>query len=322
MTVLAALFHHHAVPPHDRLHLHLHFHVHHGSHLDFALGLVAALLASAAFNGGIAMQALDAREAPRDQGLKLSLLTRLLRRKRWLLGGVIGLIGFPLQLVAFANAPFVVVQPALAAGLLLLLALGIRYLGERVGKVELFGVLAITAGIGLIAYGAPERLSPHRGPLAVTLVLAVLGVASLLPIVLRGRRRESAMLVIVASGLAFGMANIASKLLSDDAASHAWVSAGVWLAVSVAIGVWAILTEMTALQRAEATTVVPISFALQTFVPILLEPLFLRETFRSVEAYGLPIAAGLALSLAGMVAVARSEAVSRLAAGDVAQSHT
>jgi drug/metabolite transporter (DMT)-like permease len=309
-------FHHHHIPAHDRLHLHLHLHVHPGSHLDFALGLAAALLASVAFNGGIALQALDAREAPADQGLRLSLLTRLLRRRRWLLGAAIGLLGFPLQLLAFANAPFVVVQPALAAGLLLLLALGVRYLGERVGRTELFGVLAITAGIALIAYGAPERLSPHRGPLAVGLVLATLGVLSCLPFVLRGRRWDSAMLVIVASGLAFGLANIASKLLSDDASSHTWAPAALWLAVTLGVSVAALITEMTALQRADATKVVPISFAVQTFIPILLEPLFLRESFRSVEAYGIPMVAGLALSLAGMVAVARSRAVSRLAAGD------
>jgi drug/metabolite transporter (DMT)-like permease len=218
--------------------------------------------------------------------------------------------------VAFANAPFVVVQPALAAGLLLLLALGVRMLGERVGRTELFGVIAITGGIALLALGAPERAETHRGPAAITAVLVGLGLASVLPFLVRGRKWDSAMLVIVASGLAFGLANIASKLLSDDASSHDWAPAAMWLAVTLAVSVAAILTEMTALQRAEATKVVPISFAVQTFVPILLEPLFLRESWRTVEAYGVPIAAGLALSFAGMIAVARSQAVSRLAAGE------
>jgi len=311
-------YQHHAVPPHDRLHLHLQLHVHHGSHLDFALGLSAALAASALFNGGVALQALDAREAPPDQGLKLALLTRLLRRKRWLVGGALGIAGFFVQLLAFANAPFVVVQPALAAGLLLLLALGVKVLGERVGRAEVIGVAAITAGIALLAYGAPQHVEAHRSPGAVTAVLVLLGLASALPFILRGRRGDQALLLIVASGLAFGLGNIASKLLSDDASSHTWLPAAIWLVVALASGVAAVLIEMTALQRADATKVVPISFAVQTFVPILLEPLFLRESWRSVEAYGVPVLLGLALSLVGMVAVARSQAVSRLAAGEAA----
>lgn len=315
---MSVFHHHHTIPSHDRLHFHLHLHVHHGSHLDFALGLTAALAASALFNGGVALQALDAREAPADQGLKLALLTRLLRRKRWLIGAALGIFGFLVQLLAFANAPFVVVQPALAAGLLLLLALGVKVLGERVGRAEVIGVVAITAGIGLVAYGAPERAEAHRSPGVVTAVFIVLGLAAALPFILRGRRGKSAMLLIVASGLAFGLGNIASKLLSDDASSHTWLPAVVWLVVALGSGVAAVLIEMTALQRADATRVVPISFAVQTFVPVLLEPFFLRESWRSVEAYGLPVLIGLALSLVGMVAVARSQAVSRLAAGEAA----
>src|SRR5205807_10411826 len=92
----------------------------------FALGLAAALAASVLFNVGVALQALDAREAPKDEGLRLSLLKRLVRRRRWLLGFALGGLGFPLEVLAFADAPFVVVQPALAAGLVLLLAFGVR----------------------------------------------------------------------------------------------------------------------------------------------------------------------------------------------------
>lgn len=315
---MSLFHHHHAIPSHDRLHFHLHLHVHHGSHLDFALGLTAALVASALFNGGVALQALDAREAPADQGLKLALLGRLLQRRRWLIGGALGVVGFGVQLLALANAPFVVVQPALAAGLLLLLALGVKVLGERVGRAEVIGVLGITVGIGLVAYGAPERAEAHRSPAAVTAVFILLGLASALPFLLRGRRAKSAMLLIVASGLAFGLGNVASKLLSDDASSRTWLPAVIWLVVAVGSGVAAVLIQMTALQQADATKVVPISFAVQTFVPILLEPFFLRESWRTVEGLGLPVFAGLALSLVGMIAVARSQAVSRLAAGEAA----
>src|SRR5579872_1133506 len=97
------------------------------------LGLGAALAASLLFNVGIVMQALDARVAPRSLSLRLGLLRRLLARPRWVVGWLLGVIGILPQIVAYANAPFVIVQPCLSIGLLLVLALAVRVLHERVG---------------------------------------------------------------------------------------------------------------------------------------------------------------------------------------------
>src|SRR3989440_6626228 len=112
--------------------------------------------------------------------MRLSLLARLIRRRRWLLGFALGGLGFPLEVLAFANAPFVLVQPALAAGLVLLLILGTRVLGERVGGFELFGVLAIIGGVALLAWGAPNHSETHRSAVAVT---AVVGTPTVPPFV-------------------------------------------------------------------------------------------------------------------------------------------
>src|SRR3989440_3165821 len=120
------------------------------------LGLLAAAAASVAFNVGIVLQALDARREPAEEGLRLSLLAHLLRRKRWLAGFLLGAVGFGLQVLALALAPFVVVQPVLAAGLLLVLYLGVRMLGERVGRAEIAGVIGITGGIALLGWGTPS----------------------------------------------------------------------------------------------------------------------------------------------------------------------
>src|SRR5439155_1420740 len=188
----------------------------------FAFGLGAALLASALFNVGIALQGLEARAAPTRLGLRLGLLARLLRRPRWILGLILGLVGIGPQVVALAEAPFVVVQPALAVGLLLLLLLGAKLFPERVRAGE-----------------------------------------------------------------------------------------GVGRATRVA----ATLTGMTAFQRRTATTVVPVSTSLQTFLPIVLEPLFLREHWSSANLDGATIVAGLIVALVGTTLVSRARAVSDLIAG-------
>jgi hypothetical protein len=78
-------------------------------------------------------------------------------------------------------------------------------------------------------------------------------------------------------------------------------------------GIAATITGMT-FQRRRATTVVPVSTAVQTFLPILLEPFFLREHWASAQFSGVPIALGLLVALAGTILVSRTKAVSELSA--------
>lgn len=278
-------------------------------------GIAAAVAASALFNVGVVLQALDAREAPKSEGLRLSLLARLLTRKRWVVGFLMGLAGWGVQILALAWAPFVIVQPVLAAGLLLLLFLGPRMLDERVGKSELAGVAAITIGIGLLAWGSPDQIETIRGNVSAVSVLAVLALVSLIPFALRGRRWDSAVFVIVASSLGFCAVNIATKLLSDSLGAGAWLMAGIWVAVVISTGIAALVSEMTALQRRRATFVVPLAFAIQTFLPVMLEPIYLVERWGTAAFDGVPLIAGLLLVLAGGIAVARTRAVSVLTAG-------
>ena len=278
-------------------------------------GLLAALLAGALFSLGSALQALDAREAPADEGLRLKLLARLARRRRWIAGLVLGGVGFGLQALAFAGAPFVLVQPALAVGLVVLLVLAKRVLGERVNRGELIAVAAIVGGVALLAWGAPAQNEELRSVGSAVSVLSVLGVLALAPFALRGTRFDSSTLVIVASALGFGATNIATKLMSDELGAGRYLVALAWVGSAAAVAVAATVTEMTALQRRRATTVIPISFGVQTFLPILIEPLYLQERWATAALVGVPLGTGLALVLAGSVVLTRNRGVSELAAG-------
>jgi drug/metabolite transporter (DMT)-like permease len=277
------------------------------------IGIASALVASALFNVGIVLQAIDARAAPASMSLRLSLLWRLVHQRRWVIGFILGIVGLAPQILAYGEAPFVVVQPALAIGLVIVLVAGERLLGESVGLAERAGVAAIIGGVALVSWGAPSHTEAHRGAVAVVSVAGGLSLVALAPFALRATRFDRAMLAIVASGCGFGVANIATKLLGDDFPDHL-TNAFVWAVVGVVMGVAATVTGMTAFQRAAATIVVPVSTAVQTFVPIVLEPLFLRERWGSARLDGVPLAAGLALALVGCVLVARSRAVSGLLA--------
>src|SRR5436309_6442643 len=129
--------------------------------LDLVAGIGAAAGASTLYSLGIALQALDAREAPHEEHLRLALARGLVRRGRWLLGTGLSILGWPLQLVALLLAPLVVVQPALAAGLLVLMFLGQRMLHEQAGRNEHLAMWAIVIGVIGAGLTAPPRTTGH-----------------------------------------------------------------------------------------------------------------------------------------------------------------
>jgi hypothetical protein len=134
---------------------------------DLLLGIGCACVASVLFDLGVALQALDARATATAEALRPSLLGRLARSRRWLLGTALAGSGWPFHLAALVLAPLTAVQPVLAIGLLLLLMLGDRMLGEAVGGREVIAVLAIVAGVAGMAWAAPGHAATHGGNVRV-----------------------------------------------------------------------------------------------------------------------------------------------------------
>lgn len=272
------------------------------------LGIGAAVGASALYSLGIALQAMDAKQAPREEHLRLALAWGLIRRARWLLGTGLSVLGWPLQVVALLLAPLVVVQPALAAGLLVLMFLAERMLHERAGRYEYVAMSAIVLGVIGAGVFAPPRTTTHTAEeLTVTLVLVSLGLASLAPYALRLAGRSHAALTIVCAGLAFGWSGVATKLASDDLSNGHLLAAALWaLSTAAASGV-GVLSEMSALQARPAIQVAPVVFVTQTVVPVMLAPLLLGERFTHTPGGGVPLGAAIALLIAGATLLARSQ---------------
>jgi drug/metabolite transporter (DMT)-like permease len=285
--------------------------------LDLVLGILAAIGASTLYSLGIALQAADAKQAPHEEHLRLALAWGLLRRARWLLGTGLSILGFPLQVLALLLAPLVVVQPALAAGLLVLMLLAERMLGEHAGRYEHIAMFAIVAGVIGAGLTAPPRSTTHTSEeLTITVVLVALALASLLPYLLRALGRANAVVTMLGAGLAFGWSGVATKLASDDLASHHLLPAAAWaLSTALASGV-GVLSEMSALQSRPAIQVAPLVFVTQTLIPVVLAPLLLGESFSATPLGGVPLGLSLALLIAGAAALARSPLLLALMAGE------
>ena len=114
--------------------------------------------ASTLYSLGIALQAMDAKEAPHEEHLGSPW------RGGWS-GVPVARRDRPVdsRLAAAGRgayaAPLVVVQPALAAGLLVLMLIAERMLGERAGRYEHTAVGAIVIGMVGAALTAPPRTS-------------------------------------------------------------------------------------------------------------------------------------------------------------------
>jgi drug/metabolite transporter (DMT)-like permease len=262
-----------------------------------------------AYNAGVVLQALDAREEPAELGLRISLLGKLLRRRRWLIGSALSIAAFPLQVVAYSDAPLTVVQPGLAVGLVLLLVLGTRYLGESVRRRDYAAIVAILGGLALVAAAGPGRSLPSRGGVGPATVMFILALGMLLPYALGKRMPAFAATITISSGIAFAWNDLATKLFTDGLDSGGLAIVLGWLAAVAISAVLATLSEMTAFQHAAVRKVVPAVFVLETLIPILLASVMLRGDAGIHANDALPIGLGLLLCTAAIVVLASSDPV-------------
>jgi drug/metabolite transporter (DMT)-like permease len=273
-------------------------------------GVALAAFASVLFNAAIVIQASEAREVPDDHGLKLSLIGRLLKRPRWLLGAALGLLAFPLQTIALLWAPVTAVQPADATGLLVLLFLGARLLHERVGRREIIAVVAIVAGIVVLTIAAPRREVTHVDSGDVLFPMAAVAVVALLPLLFRHWVGADSIAVVLSAGFAFALGAFCAKILADAIDRQDWVAAGSMVAVAALAALAGTVSEQTALQRRQATQVAPIIFAVELLVPVALAVLVVGEDWESQSLPG--ILAALALVVGGAFTLGRTPTVARM----------
>jgi drug/metabolite transporter (DMT)-like permease len=254
--------------------------------------VLLAMLSSSLYAAASALQALEARRAPASSALRASLLTRLVRRPLWLAGTGSSLIGWVLQAAALALASVALVQPALGLGLIVLLVLGSRVLGERVGPREIGGAVAIAVGVAALAWAGPAEATTFtaRGSWAIGIAI---GLTAAAPFVLRLVGWAGGLETSIVSGLGWACVGLATALVVSALSDHRWlVMLGWGLAVGLASGA-TLLAEMTALQSWPATRSIPVVFGLEMALPAAVTPL-LAEAASPPH----PVVFGVALAVA------------------------
>jgi drug/metabolite transporter (DMT)-like permease len=277
-------------------------------------GIAVAMAASACYESAYVLQALEARRAGTGERLQASLLGRLVRRPRWVGGTALSVAGAALQVLALTLAPLTVVQPTLALGLVLLLALAALVLHEPVGRRERAGVAAIVGGVALVPIVAAPGLGGSGDPSGVAALAVLLGGATVIPFAARARLRD-ARLRVLAAAAGDAWAAIGLKLVADALHRGTPLVALVWLASVALAGFLALTAEMSALQRIAATRVAPIVVAAQVLVPVIAGPLVFDEPWADTVLERLVLGAAICTVAAGAVVLSASRAVADVLVG-------
>ena len=144
------------------------------------------------------------------------------------------------------------------------------------------------------------------------MLVAVLGVVSALPLILRGHMLRAAILLPAAAGVAFTLLAIATRLASDTLTGHRLLAGVCWLAVAGFAAYAATVCEMSAMRTRSATLVVPLVVSVESVLPIVVGPLALSERLPTSTPARIALGLGLAAIVAGVSLLGRAPALAEL----------
>ena len=242
----------------------------------------------------------------------LELLVRLLRDRRWWLGGVAAVTGTGLQIAALGLGSVLLVEVLLATSLLFALPINAALGGGRLGRsVWVWAVVLALADAVIVVVGRPTAGGSHA-PLQTWAVVAAVLVPVML-LCLAGARiwpgRAAAVLLAAVSGLAWGTFAVLTKGVIDLLGR----GPGTVLASPELYG-WLLLALVgTVYQQASFRAGVlaaslPTTMLVEPVQAAVLSVLLLGETLRPGDAGWLVMAVAAAAMVVAITVLARSEA--------------
>jgi drug/metabolite transporter (DMT)-like permease len=225
--------------------------------------VLLALLSSALFGAGVALQQRPASEVPEEFAARPGLLVRVARDPAWLLGVVAEIAGFVLQVIALRHGSLVVVQPLLTTSLLFTIALVGAWTRQGVTAQEWAAVVAVVGGLAVfLVVASPSENSSglaDTGDWVVTGLTIGLTIGFLLWYGLRHSDRKRAAALGLAAGLGDAVMAVLTKAfahVTDDgfvAVVTSWVPYAL-----CAAGLIAMLLTQTAYQAGLPKVSLPI----------------------------------------------------------------
>lgn len=182
--------------------------------LEVAFAIVLALLTAFLYALSNVLELTEAEQIPDEYALRVGLMTRLVRRPRWLLGLLADVFGYVAQAGALALAAVIFVEPILALAIVISLLLGAAMTHRRLRPIDWVSAAILSGGLALFLYevsptGGREFVPTDRAVIAGPAVAFVIVVCIAFARPSRGAPRAA--LLGIAAGIAFAAAAVLTK---------------------------------------------------------------------------------------------------------------
>jgi multidrug transporter EmrE-like cation transporter len=279
------------------------------------LAIASAIVAALLLNYAIYLQKKAVTDLPEVDFKNLwPTIKTFLKNKPWLLAQVVNVSGFVLYSVALALAPVSIIEPIIASGVVLLAYLAIRHLGEKPRRIDYMAMAMSIGGVALLgvslAEGIPKDKLTHGWEIPI-FSLVIIGLAIVIPLLMRGSKSQLSVGLGISVGLFFGMAAVYQRLTMMylvNLSTH-WQWFLVFLVLCIAMYIPAFILLQAALQKGMAIIVAPVYNGLMEFVPIVIGMAALNESFPASNLLKVVRLLAFALILTGTVILSqRAEA--------------
>ena len=275
--------------------------------LTIVLALVAALL----FAVGTVLMQKGAMQEEGGEAMKAGFLLRLARKPVWLFGLVAEGLGYAAQAGALAVGKLIVVQPLLVSSVVFALPLGWKFTGQRVGKREIIGAIAVTAGLAAftIISNPSEGKSDARARDWLIAGAVLGGAAAVLVLLSRGRKPGlKAAMLGTASGLLFGLTAALTKATIDRFDDGFVAVVGDWhLWALIGVSVCAFWLTQAALQTGSLAPALATTMSFETVAGVALGMTILDEELHESALGIVGSCVSLVIALIGLVMLAGSQ---------------
>ena len=281
--------------------------------MAYATCLVAAVLLGV----GFVLQQYSAEQEPESRFLRLRILTDLLRKPRWLLGIGCMIAGYLFAAWSIDHLELTLVEPLLTTYLVWALVLAVPLSRQPVKVAEVTGALILITGVAMVSVS--RSITPvglDIGSFSQWYAAAIIaGIA--FAAVMIGHRRQGqvrATLTGIGAGLVFGIQDALTRQTLTGLQGNSWtVLFTTWSAYAlVGAGIVGIWLMQNAFSAAPLHASLPAIAAGEPLAGIALgivvfgDRVQLKPSLLAIEA------AGIALMIVGVIAVARSSAFSGL----------
>lgn len=202
---------------------------------------------------------------PVDMRRPLRCARALFASRLFSLGMLVAAGSWIMHVAAISLVPLSLVQVVLAGGVVVLAVMAERMLGLRVARRQWLGLALTAGGLVLLGLSLPAVHGSHSRFSLVGMIAFEAGLIAAGGLLIAGPRigaptRHHGLMLGVASGILFGVCDVALKALTGIVGAHGPLGLGSpWLAVMLVAAAVAFFTSAKSLQEGEPVAVIALT---------------------------------------------------------------